>query len=65
MKSSMHGCPKESGMIHGGKVEGTKQLMVGAMPGVESRIKPVMAKSQTEGGSSSFKPKKMSTYREE
>lgn len=66
MKSSMHGCPKETGMIHGGKVAGAGQLMATASPGLEAtRMKPVMAKSQTEGGSSSFKPKGMKTYKEE
>lgn len=66
MKSSMHGSPKESGMIHGGKVAGAGELRVTSGPGKTAMaIKPYMAKSQTEGGSSSFKPKGMKTYREE
>lgn len=66
MKSNMHGSPKESGMIHGGKVSGSKELRITSSPGMAAmKTKPSMAKSQTEGGSSSFKPKGMKTYREE
>jgi hypothetical protein len=66
MKSNMHGSPKETGMIHGGKVAVPRELSVTSMPGKAAMgIKPEMAKSQTEGGGSSFKPKKMSVYREE
>jgi len=58
MKSSFHGSPLETGDIHGGeKFKVPDELRVTSEPGIEGmKIKPYMAKSETEGGMTT-KPK--------
>lgn len=64
MKSSFHGSPKESGMIHGGK-GGSKELRLGAdmMHGGKGKT---LASSSFEGGrNTSGNVKKIKTYNQE
>lgn len=62
----MHGSPKETHKIHGGKAMGSKELMVGAGGSNPFSVRAKGAAASFEGGSkTSGKVKGIKTYREE
>ena len=50
MKSKMHGSPKETGQIHGGKVAGAGEVKSGAPGKAAMRTTPKPAGGKFEGG---------------